>query len=85
MKCPNCGVQAPAGAADCAGCGVIFAKFKKKLELATVPVASTFNPWKGRAIAAAIVALWFVAFGLYYRRVIAEMLVRNPAGPARAR
>jgi hypothetical protein len=85
MKCPNCGVEAPAGAADCAACGVIFAKFKKKLESLPVPVPSKHNPWIGRAAAAAIVLLWMAALGLYYRRAVSEMPVRNPAGPARRR
>ncbi|MBI2387663.1 MAG: zinc ribbon domain-containing protein [Elusimicrobia bacterium] len=82
MKCPNCGVEAPAGATDCPACGVIFAKFKKKLESLPVPEPARFDPWVGRAIAAAIVAIWMIAFGLYYRRAVSEMPVRNPAGPA---
>lgn len=85
MKCPNCGVTSPAGAADCASCGVIFAKFRAKLERAEAPVPGIFNPWTGRAIAAALVALWLIAFGVYYRGLVAGMRVRNPAGPARVR
>lgn len=72
MKCPHCGVDVPAGAIECAGCGVIFAKFKKKLEHLEAPAPATFNPWKGRAIAVAIVALWLLAFGLYYHRVLSR-------------
>lgn len=85
MKCPNCGVEAAAGATDCPACGVIFAKFKKKLESLTLPPPTKFNPWIGRGIAAAIVVLWMIAFGVYYRRAVSEMPVRNPAGPFRRR
>ena len=80
MKCPNCGVLCPAGAAECPACGVIFAKFKKKLESDSAPVPSTFKPWKGRAIAAALVALWFVGFALYYRARVSEIRARAPHG-----
>lgn len=84
MKCPNCGVEAPAGAADCAACGVIFAKFKKKLENLELPPPAKINLWKGRVVALVLVTIWIVAFGLYYRRVVATM-PRKPAGPARGR
>lgn len=83
VKCPNCAAAVLPGADDCASCGIIIAKFKKKLESLPAPVPSKVNPWIGRAVAAAIVIVWTVAFGLYYRRVVAEMPVRNPAGPAR--
>jgi len=82
MKCPNCGVEAPAGATDCAGCGIIFAKFKKKLESLPPPSPVRFKPWVGRWIAAAIVVIWTVAFGLYYRRLVSRMPPRAPAAPA---
>lgn len=85
MKCPNCGVEAPAGAAECPACGVIFAKFKKKLENLPAPSPVPYNPWLGRGLAAAIVLIWMLAFGWYYRRAVSEMPVRNPAGPARRR
>ena len=81
MKCPNCGVQCPAGATECPACGIVFAKFKKKLDQAVEPTPSkAINPWIGRAIAAAIVALWFVAFGLYYRARVSEIRARAPHG-----
>jgi hypothetical protein len=82
MKCPHCGVLGPAGAAECPACGVIFAKFKKKLETGLVPasVPSVFNPWKGRAIAAALVALEVVGFGLYYRPKVSVLRVWAPHG-----
>ena len=76
MRCPNCGVQATKGAADCAGCGIVFARFLEKLEREASSVERTFNPWKGRAVAAALVALWFVSFGLYYRGAIAGLRAR---------
>ncbi|MCR4295357.1 MAG: hypothetical protein NUW21_07460 [Elusimicrobia bacterium] len=68
MKCPNCGVDAPAGAADCAACGVIFAKFKKKLESLPVTPRSRFQPWMGRALAVLVVLAWMLGFALYYHR-----------------
>ncbi len=84
MKCPNCGLEGPSGAAECAGCGVIYAKFLKKLDL-KAPVTKAANPWKGRAVAFALLVLWFLGFTLYYQRRVAEMRVLNPAGPARRR
>ena len=80
MRCPNCGIEVPTGAADCASCGVIFAKFKKKLEAAPAPAPSTYNPWKGRVIAAALAVVWFIGFGLYYYRVIVGIRARSPHG-----
>ena len=81
MKCPNCGVEASAGAAECSACGVIFAKFQKKLDLDAKPTPSkAINPWIGRAVAAALVAIWFVGFGIYYRARVAEMRVNAPHG-----
>ncbi|MBI5247277.1 MAG: hypothetical protein HY923_08850 [Elusimicrobia bacterium] len=80
MKCPNCGVSSKAGAADCAGCGVIFAKFQKKLELGPGTPSKPINPWAARAVAAALVAVWFVGFGLFYRERVSEIRVRAPHG-----
>ena len=85
MKCPNCGVEAAAGAAECAGCGIIFAKFKKKLERLEPPSPAPLNLWKGRAIALAIVALWLIGFGLYYRRVVSGLRGLKPVRPAGVR
>lgn len=84
MKCPNCGLESPAGATECAGCGVIFAKFMKKLDL-KAPATEAARPWKGRALAFALLVIWFIAFSVYYQRRVAEMRVLNPAGPARRR
>ena len=85
MRCPNCGAEAQASAADCSACGVIFSKFKKKLESLPEPSPAPYNPWLGRGIAAAIVLAWSIALGLYYRRAVADMPVSNPAGPGRRR
>ena len=79
MKCPNCGVEAAAGAAECAGCGVIFAKLKKKLENLEPAAPAPGSLWKGRAIALVIVALWLIGFGLYYRRAISGLRLARPA------
>ncbi len=81
MKCPNCGATCPAGTAECAACGIIFPTFKKKLELETAPTPSkALNPWIGRAVAAVLVAIWFVSFGIYYRSRVAEMRAHLPHG-----
>ncbi len=85
MKCPNCGVQAPAGATECPGCGVIFAKFKRKLENLEPSSVPAINPWIGRGLAAALLLAWIIAFTLYYRQAVSVMKVHNPGGPARAR
>jgi len=86
MKCPNCGADFPAGAADCAGCGIIFAKFKKKLERLEAPApAPPVSRWKGRAIALTLVMLWCAGFALYYSRVVANLRARRPDRPARVR
>jgi hypothetical protein len=78
MKCPNCSVEAPAGAAECASCGLVFAKLRKKIEELEAPRPAAYNPWIGRAIAAAVVALWILGFGLYYRRAVAKARASRP-------
>ena len=79
MECPNCGVDAPAGATECAGCGVIFAKLKAKKErvaleaepgLVSEEKAPRVDPWTARAVAAGVVVFWLVAFGLYCRHAM---------------
>ncbi len=85
MKCPNCGVESPAGAADCAACGIIFAKFKKKLESLSPTPASRFKPWMGRSLAVVVVLAWMLGLGLYYHRAFSEMPERGSVGPARRR
>jgi len=67
MKCPNCGVAALSGAKECAGCGVIFEKFKKKLDSLPTPTPPRFPLWFGRTIAAAIVLAWMLGLAVYYR------------------
>lgn len=67
MKCPNCGVERTAGAVECAACGVIFEKFKKKLDALPPPAPPRFPLWLGRTIAAVIVAAWMVALVVYYK------------------
>jgi hypothetical protein len=76
MKCPNCGVEAPAGAADCAGCGVIFAKFlaqreREKKEAAEF-LALTQAPrpgapkWAARTVAIVVLLIWCGGLFWYY-------------------
>ena len=77
MKCPNCGAQAPAGAADCAGCGVVFAKFQAQRErerkeaaeflaLTELPPASVPRLWPGRVAASVLLVLWLGSLIWYY-------------------
>lgn len=67
MKCPNCGVACPAGAAECPACGVIFEKFKKKLDALPPPTPPRFPLWLGRVIAVAIVVLWMLGLTVYFK------------------
>jgi len=67
MKCPNCGVEGPAGAAECPACGIIFDKFKKKLDTLPPPTPPRFPLWLGRTLAAALVAAWMLALVAYYK------------------
>jgi hypothetical protein len=79
MKCPNCGVEAPAGSEECGSCGIIFAKFKKKLEAIGAPAETPpYHPWRVRAIALTLVMLWCAGFALYYRSVVADLRRRSP-------
>ena len=77
MKCPNCGVEAPAGAADCAGCGVIFAKFlaqrereKKEaaefLALTQAPRPGAPKKWPARTVAIIVLLIWCGGLFWYY-------------------
>ena len=77
MKCPNCGVEASAGAVDCAGCGVIFVKFlaqrgreKKEaaefLALTQAPAAGAPKYWRGRIAAIIVLLIWFGGLFWYY-------------------
>lgn len=83
MKCPNCGVQAPAGATDCAGCGVVFAKFlaqrerEKKaaadfLELKELPQAAPANYRNLHIAAGVVLAIWFAGLLWYYVNTLNE-------------
>ena len=79
MNCPLCSAQAAEGAAECPSCGVLFAKLKEREERAkqeaqaalalaeTAARAPSFNPWKVRAVAGAVVLAWLIGFGLYIR------------------
>jgi len=77
MKCPNCGVVAPSGAADCAGCGGVFAKFlaqrereKKEaaefLALTQAPRAGTPKQWPARTVAIIVLLIWCGGLFWYY-------------------
>jgi hypothetical protein len=76
MKCPACAHEGPDGAAECASCGVIFAKFKEKKEAerraaeellakAEQP-APPPNPWVPRLLAIGLVCLWLSVMAVYY-------------------
>ncbi len=85
MKCPNCGAQGAAAAAECAACGIIFAKFKKKLETLAPAAAPVANPWIARTVAIVFLIAWMIGLAVYYRQAVAVMRVHNPRGPARPR
>jgi len=80
MKCPNCGAVASAGAKDCAACGVIFEKFKKKLDVLPPPTPPRFPLWLGRTIALVIVLSWMLALVVYYKSHPAKPLPRRGTG-----
>jgi uncharacterized membrane protein YvbJ len=76
VKCPNCGAQAPEGAPECPGCGVLFSKLKalkerekreaaEFLALSEKPLPSASSLWRGRAAAAAVVMLWLIGLFAY--------------------
>ncbi len=83
MKCPNCGVEAPAGAAECSGCGVVFVKFlaqrereKKEaaefLAMTQLPPARTPKLWPGRVAAIVLLLIWFGGLYWYYVNTLNE-------------
>lgn len=92
VKCPKCSAQAPAGAAECPSCGVIFAKLSKKkshereadkkaaadfMALADAGERSAaVHPWLGKGIAAGLVVLWLGVMGYYLVKA-----ARTPARP----
>lgn len=81
MKCPNCGVAGPAGAVECAACGVIIAKFKKKLVSLEPPPPVKINLWIGRVIAFALVVAWMAALVIYFQiRPVLRPLPRRGTG-----
>lgn len=80
MKCPNCGVQAPAGAADCSSCGIVFEKFKKRLDHLPPPTPPRFPLWLGRTIAVVIVVLWMLGLYAFYKTHPAKPLPRRGTG-----
>lgn len=74
-RCPLCSTAAPEGAAECPSCGAIFAKLRARAEreknaalrLPEPTPAPSVGPWQVRLAALAVVALWMLALGLYYR------------------
>ncbi len=81
MKCPNCGVEAPAAASECAGCGVIFAKFQAQRErekkeaaeflaLSQAAVAPAPQLWRGRVAAGVMLLIWFGSLLWYYANTL---------------
>ena len=90
MKCPQCGVAAAPEAAECAGCGVIFAKLKEVRErekaaaalldktlAADVERLPYVHPWFGRVLAIVATVAWILGFGLYYRHAVNEARERT--------
>ena len=81
MKCPKCGVEVPAGATECSGCGVIIAKFLAQRErerkeaaeflaLSQAPVAAAPKLWRGRIAAGVLLLIWFGALLWYYANTL---------------
>lgn len=77
VKCPHCATNSPEAAAECPGCGLLFAKLKaqrerEKLEAAEFlaqaekPLPPPPDPWKGRLVAAGVVMFWFVLLFAYF-------------------
>jgi hypothetical protein len=75
MRCPLCGTAAKDGSAECASCGVVFAKLRKKLEREKIRAAAALeasappparDPWRTRLAALAVVAAWMIGLALYY-------------------
>lgn len=80
-NCPLCAATVRADARDCHSCGVIFAKLREKwerekaaaaaaVEAAEAPLPAIdprLTPMRLRLAASAIVAVWMLFFGLYYR------------------
>jgi hypothetical protein len=78
MKCPSCACAADDDAAECPGCGLIFAKWRERqakekaaalaalaaLE-APAPALLLANPWIVRGVAAAVVGVWISVLGVY--------------------
>lgn len=44
MRCPSCKAEGPDGAAECAGCGLIFAKWKAREEQKAAPAPLPASP-----------------------------------------
>ncbi|MBI4060497.1 MAG: hypothetical protein HY403_03620 [Elusimicrobia bacterium] len=84
MKCPNCGIEAPADAPDCAGCGIIFAKFlaqreRERKEAAEFlaraearPSAAAKNR-RGRVAAVVLLLIWCGGLFWYYVDALNEL------------
>lgn len=77
MKCPNCGVVASDGATECAGCGVIFAKFLAQRErerkeaaeflaMTELPPVKTPRYWPARVAAIGVLLIWLGGLFWYY-------------------
>jgi len=78
MKCPNCGSPSADGGAECAKCGLVFAKWRERQEkekreaaealkaLESPPQPPKTNPWTGRLLAGLIVLWWMLGLAVYY-------------------
>lgn len=75
-RCPNCGAPAQAGAAECAGCGVVFAKWGARQARASSPAPVPAPARRGRA------ALWAaLCLGALLLFGAARLLFRSPSAP----
>ncbi len=94
MKCPNCSREASPDAVECAACGLVFDKWKKRKEFedelsreekarALAALESGAPPpvdsLTGRWIAAGIAVVWLVGFAAYFHRRYARASGGAPA------
>lgn len=93
MICPLCSSTAPEGAEECPSCGVIFAKLRARAEREKKAVVEELKPTPPPALdprhvrlaALAVVALWMLALGLYYRVELSRRPRRAGAAAPRGR
>lgn len=82
MKCPSCSAEGPDAAAECAACGVIFAKLKAKAEKAA-PAAPAASKPAASGLGDALVLLAFLGAVVYGGYRLYESRVSPPPAEAK--